>query len=81
MTGSGKHTVLSTLEKSRKAMDWLKINRHLYRDKWIALDGDQLIAVRENWFEAKEAATKAGVTYPAIVYSRIDILTAKESQQ
>lgn len=32
-------------EKFQEALSWIAANRHLYADRWVALDGSRLLAV------------------------------------
>lgn len=49
-------------EKRRLQMEWLKANREKYGGQYVALDGDTLLGVGENYPEAHKKAIAAGVT-------------------
>jgi len=35
------------MERTERELAWLSANRHLYANRWIALDGDTLLAVAD----------------------------------
>lgn len=49
-------------------LDWLNRNRAAYIGKWVALDGDRLIAASEDARVAFDAAKKQGIRAPFLIY-------------
>lgn len=51
-----------------REMNWLKEHRHEYIGKWIALDGDRLVAQGTSAREVYETARQAGVEIPFLTH-------------
>jgi hypothetical protein len=49
-------------------MEWLKSHREEYGGQYIALDGDQLLAVGQNYRIASERALAAGKSDAFVTY-------------
>ncbi len=49
-------------DKRRRGAAWMKANREQYGGQYVALDGDLLIGVGNNYPEAARAAKAAGVS-------------------
>lgn len=54
--------------KRELVMQWLKAHRSEYGGKYVALDGDRLLAVGATYREVVEAAQQSGVINPFIDY-------------
>ncbi|MBC8029233.1 MAG: hypothetical protein H7Z16_03905 [Pyrinomonadaceae bacterium] len=52
----------------RRRMEWLKSNREEYGGQYVALDGDQLVAVAPNYRVAREKALAAGKSNAFVTY-------------
>lgn len=56
-------------ETSRlKRMEWLKSNRDEHGGQYVALDGDKLVAVGQNYREAREKARAVGKPDAFVTY-------------
>jgi hypothetical protein len=56
-------------DKTReRRLDWLKSHREEYGGQYVALDGDQLLAVGPNYRVAREKALAAGKTSAFVTY-------------
>lgn len=55
-------------EQLELEMKWLREHRSEYRGKWVAITGDQLLAVGSSALEVREKARAAGVAVPMIEY-------------
>ncbi len=54
------------LERYKKAKKWLAENREKYMNKWVCLEGDQLIAVDDDGRKVFQKAKEAGIEIPFI---------------
>jgi hypothetical protein len=54
------------LERYKKARKWLDENSEKYMNKWVCLEGDQLIAVSDNGIEVHKKAKEAGIEIPFV---------------
>jgi hypothetical protein len=52
----------------QRRMDWLKSHREEYGGQYVALDGDQLLAVGPNYRIAREKALAAGNSNAFVTY-------------
>ena len=52
------------LERFRKAQDWVCENREKYKNEWVCLVGDKLIAHGSDALKVHNEALKAGVETP-----------------
>ena len=59
---------LQPAQKRELVMQWLTAHRSEYGGKYVALDGDRLLAVGTTYREAVEAARQSGVVNPFIDY-------------
>ncbi len=55
--------------KDEASMRWMVDNEHFYLGKWIALDGDRLVAHGPNYAEVAAAAKTDGVELPLIYFA------------
>ena len=56
-------------EQTRKRrLEWLKSHREEYGGQYVALDGDQLLAVGPNYRDAREKALAAGKPNAFVTY-------------
>ncbi|MGH9719212.1 MAG: DUF5678 domain-containing protein [Bryobacteraceae bacterium] len=51
-----------------KEMKWIHDHRKEYADKWVALDGDQLIAAADDGQTVFRAADARGISRPFVVH-------------
>lgn len=61
------HTAVDD-EVRRQRLEWLKSHREEYGGQYVALDGDQLLAVGPNYRVAKEKALAAGKPNAFVTY-------------
>ena len=54
-------------DRSRE-MKWLDENRAAYADRWVAVEGDRLVAASEDPLEVFSAAKAAGIAIPFVVH-------------
>jgi hypothetical protein len=54
------------LERYKKARKWLDENSEKYMNKWVCLEGDQLIAVDDDGRTVYQKAKEAGIEIPFI---------------
>lgn len=52
------------IERFQKAQEWVRQNREKYMNKWVCLEGDQLIAHGEDGLEVHRKAKEAGIEVP-----------------
>ncbi|HEX8195422.1 MAG TPA: DUF5678 domain-containing protein [Pyrinomonadaceae bacterium] len=52
------------IERFQKAQEWVRQNREKYMNKWVCLEGDQLIAHGEDGLEVHRIAKEAGIEVP-----------------
>lgn len=57
-----------TVEARRRRLEWMKTHRAEYGGQHVALDGAALVAVGQNYREAKEKATSAGKPGAFVTY-------------
>jgi hypothetical protein len=62
------HVKIEDDEIRKLRMDWLKAHRDEYGGQYVALDGNQLIAVGPNYHVAREKALAAGVASAFVTY-------------
>lgn len=55
-------------QRREQHLAWLKAHRHEYSGRYVALDGDQLMATGRNIKEAAERAKDNGCDTPFLVY-------------
>ena len=60
---------VSGAERERTEFKWLALNRHRYAGRWVALDGDQLLAVGDS---AREVYAAVGNHQPAPLVTRVE---------
>jgi hypothetical protein len=56
------------LEKYKKARKWINENSGKYLNKWVCLEGDELIAVGDDGREVYQTALAKGIKAPFIDY-------------
>lgn len=59
--------VLRDYNPRTQEFKWLRTNREQYAGKWVALEGDQLVAVGENAKTVLDEARAAGTEHPLLV--------------
>jgi len=63
----GSHAAVDD-ETRRRRLEWLKSHREEYGGQYVALDGDQLLAVGPNYRLAREKAVAAGKSNAFVTY-------------
>jgi hypothetical protein len=63
-----KHSENGDDETRKRRLEWLKSHREEYGGQYVALDGDQLLAVGPNYRIAREQALAAGKPNAFITY-------------
>lgn len=58
-------------EDFTRSLRWLSSHRKQYGGKWVALDGDRLVAAGSSASEVYQAARRAGVTIPFVEQVRL----------
>lgn len=56
------------MERYKKARKWLDENGERYLNKWVCLEGDELIAVDDDGRKVYQKAVEAGIKSPFIHY-------------
>ena len=62
------HINIENNEIRQRRLEWLKAHRDEYGGQYVALDGDQLIAVGPNYRAAREKAQGAGIASAFVTY-------------
>lgn len=62
------HSVNGDDETRERRLEWLKSHREEYGGQYVALDGDQLLAVGPNYRIAREKALAAGKPNAFVTY-------------
>jgi len=65
--GEGKEARLKyDLERYKKARKWINKNGEKYMDKWVCLEGDELVAVDDDGRTVYQTAREKGIEAPFI---------------